>query len=57
MYKVVKVDGWQRQQIDTTGKPNRYGKPKLFNTKKDANKWIEKESYRGMSYKYEIVEV
>lgn len=55
MYKVIKViDGWSRQQIDVTGVPNRYGKPKLFKTKKKAQEWIDKNSYCGMSFTYEI---
>lgn len=57
MYKVIKVDGWIRQQIDKTGIPNRYGEAKLFKTKKDAQKWIDKNSYWGMSFSYEIKEV
>lgn len=57
MYKVIKViDGWSRQQIDVTGVPNRYGKPKLFKTKKEAQKWIDKKSYPLMSFWYEIKE-
>ena len=42
MYKVVKVDSWLRQQICTDGKPSKYGKPKLFKTEKEAQKWINK---------------
>lgn len=58
MYKVIKViDGWSRQQIDITGVPNRYGKPKLFKTKKEAQKWIDKNSYPLMSFCYEIKEM
>lgn len=57
MYKVVKVDGWLRQQICTDGKASKYGKAKLFKTEKEAQKWIDEKSYKGMSYKYEIVEV
>ena len=44
MYKVVKVDRWVRQQICTDGKASKYGKPKLFKTGKEAQKWIDKES-------------
>lgn len=57
MYKVVKVDGWLRQQICTDGKANKYGNPKLFKTEREAQKWIDKESYKGMSYSYEIVKM
>ena len=33
-YYVVCVDGKIRQVIDTTGTPNRYGKPKIFKVKR-----------------------
>lgn len=56
MYRIVKVDGFIRQSIDKTGVPNRYGEPKLFKTKKDAQKWIDKKSYPLMSFYYEIKE-
>ena len=56
MYRIVKVDGAIRQSIDKTGAPNRYGEPKLFKTKKDAQKWIDKKSYPLMSFYYEIKE-
>ena len=46
MYRIVKVDGAIRQSIDKTGVPNRYGEPKLFKTKKDAQKWIDKKMKR-----------
>ena len=44
MYRIVKVDGAIRQSIDKTGVANRYGEPKLFKTKKDAQKWVDKKS-------------
>ena len=52
---IVEVDGWLRSAIDEKGKPNKYGKPKLFKTREDAEKWVERRSYPGMSWKYEIV--
>ena len=48
------VDRFFRAAIDVKGKPNKYGKPKDFETKEDAEKWIKKHSYNGMSWKYEI---
>lgn len=57
MFCVVEVDGFIRSCIDEKGKPNKYGKPKLFKTKKEAEKWIERSSYPGMSWKYEIEEM
>lgn len=50
------VDGFIRSAIDIKGKPNKYGKPKDFSTKEEAEKWIKKHSYNSMSYKYEIYE-
>jgi len=44
------------QPICTDGKPNLYGTPKDFKTKKAAQEWIDKNSYPGMSIKYEIRE-
>lgn len=57
MYIIVEVDGFIRSAIDKTGKANKYGEPKLFKTKKDAQKWIDRRSYDGMSFHYEIKEV
>ena len=55
MYKVVKVNGYSREAIDTKGKPNKYGEPKLF-TLKEAENFVKRNTYTGMSFKYEIVE-
>lgn len=54
MFYVVKIDGIVRNWIDTTGKANKYGKPKLFKTEKDAEAWIARRTYKGMTHKYEI---
>lgn len=54
MYKVVKVEGWVRQQICTDGKPDKYGDPKLFRTRREAQKWASENSYKGMSFRYEV---
>lgn len=55
MYKVVKVDGTLRQQICIDGKASKYGVTKIFQTEEEAQKWIDGKSYKGMSWKYEIV--
>ena len=55
-YKIIEVDGFLRSCIDVNGKANKYGKPKLFEKRADAEKWIEKRSYKGMSFHYEIKE-
>ena len=55
MYKVVKVIGFMREAIDKKGKANKYGEPKKF-TLEEAEKFVKKNSYAGMSFKYEIVE-
>ena len=56
MFHVCMIDGFLRSAIDVKGKPNKYGKPKDFKTKEDAEKWIKEKSYNGMSWKYEIYE-
>ena len=56
MYKVVKVSGFVREVIDKKGKPNKYGEPKLF-TLKEAENFEKRNTYAGMSFKYEIVEL
>ena len=56
MFHVCMVDGAYRAAIDVKGKPNEYGKPKDFETKTEAESWIKKHSYKGMSWKYEIYE-
>lgn len=48
MFHVCKVDGFIHSAIDVKGKPNKYGKPKDFKTKSEAEKWIKKHSYKGM---------
>jgi len=57
MLHVIKVDGWIRACICTDNKADKYGKPKEFKTRKDAQRWIDEHSYKGMSFKYEISEV
>ena len=54
MYNIVEVDGFIRSCIDVHNKANKYGIPKEFKTKKDAEKWIERHTYKGMSFRYEI---
>lgn len=55
-YIIIEVDGYLRSIIDTTGKANKYGQPKEFKTRKDAQAWIDRRTYKGMSYHYEIKE-
>ena len=43
--------------ICTDGKPDLYGTPKNFETRKAAQAWIDKHSYAGMSIKYEIKQI
>jgi hypothetical protein len=56
-YYIVEIDGRIHSAIDVENKPNKYGKPKIFKTLEDAKRWIEKRSYKGMSVKYDIMEV
>lgn len=56
-YYVVEIDGFIHSAIDKDNKPNKYGKPKIFRSLEDAKRWIEKHSYKGMTVKYDILEV
>lgn len=53
-YIVVEIDGFIHTQICENGRPSKYGNPKKFDTKEDAQKWIDRKSYKGMSWRYEI---
>lgn len=57
MFHVVEVDGIWRAVICKNNKADKYGEPKNFLTRKDAQNWIDKRSYAGMSWRYEVVEV
>ena len=39
-YYIVEHDGIVNQIIDKTGKPNKFGDPKIFESMDDARKWI-----------------
>lgn len=54
-YYIVCVDWGMVEPLRPDGKCSRYGKGyKLFATKKAAEEWIERRSYRGMSFHYEV---
>ena len=55
-YYIVEHDGIVNQIIDITGKPNKYGEPKYFESMADARKWILKHTYKGMTHSYEVKE-
>lgn len=55
MYIIVEVDGHIRSTINKKGQPDKYSEPKTFMTYKAAATWIEKHSYTGMSWRYEII--
>ena len=54
-YIIIEVDNGIRSPISVTNKPDRYGVPRIFGTKKAAQNWIDKRTYKGMSYHYEII--
>ena len=54
-YLVLEIDGINRACICKDNKADKYGTPKIFKTKRSAKEWIEKHSYKGMSFKYIIV--
>ena len=55
MYYIVQISGKVREVIDKTGKPNKYGEPKLFKTREAAEMWTLKRVYTGMTHRYEIM--
>ena len=57
MYRVVFIDGFIKKAICMDGKPDRYGIPMTFKTRKAAEKWIAAHSYPGMSFRYELKEI
>ena len=57
MYRVVEVDGIIRACICKNNAADKYGIPKNFETKEDAQNWINCHTYKGMSFKYEIIEI
>lgn len=57
MFRIIEVDGIIRSCICKNNKADKYGEPKNFETQKDAEEWIKKHTYKGMSHSYEIVEV
>ena len=56
MYKIIEIDGIIRSCICKNNKADKYGDTKYFNSIEDAQKWIDKHTYKGMSVKYEIKE-
>ena len=60
MYGIIQIDnnGYTRNKIiDSLGRPNSYGVPMKFRTEDEAQKWIDKKSYWGMTISYKIVEL
>ena len=56
-YIVIEVDGLIRSPISRKGQADKYSQPKLFGPRKEAQEWIDKHTYKGMSWRYEIGEV
>lgn len=51
MYHVVSVDGPLHEPVTRAD-----GHVKYFETINDAEDWIDKHSYAGMSFKYEVID-
>ena len=51
MYHVVCVDGLLHEPVTTSN-----GYVKYFETINAAEEWIDKHSYSGMSFKYEVID-
>ena len=45
-YKIIEVDGFLRSCIDVNGKANKYGKPKLFEKRADAENGLKREAIK-----------
>lgn len=56
VYIIIKIDGRIRTKLETNNKFGKYGTAKLFKSRKEADKWILKHSYNGMSWKYEVLQ-
>lgn len=60
-YAIIQVDGFLRNVIATKGITKfgymDEGNILVFDKKKDAADWIERNSYKGMSWEYEIVQI
>ena len=61
-YAIVKIYGIVRELVTVPYGGTKLGcinegNIKIFERKKDANEWIKKNSYGGMSHKYEIVKL
>lgn len=53
-YMIIEIDGKIRAPINKKGQSSRYEEPKKFDSISKAKQWIEKHTYKGMSYKYEV---
>ncbi len=56
MFYIVEHDMKVHQIIDITGKPNKYGKAKLFKTEVDALYWLAKHKMGSAYISYEVKE-
>ena len=56
-YYVVEIDMGIPYPINEKGQPDKYSDPKKFRFREQAIKWIDRHSYKGMSWHYEIREV
>lgn len=55
-FYIVEKDNKLSMPINEKGQPDRYSKPKYFDSVADAQKWISRHTYGGMSMSYEVKE-
>lgn len=55
-YHIIEVDGFMRCCVSIQNKADPYGTPKEF-TKAEALHWIDRHTYKGMSFHYELKRV
>lgn len=60
-YVIIQVDGILRNVVTSKGITKLgytdEGNILIFDEKKNAKEWIERHSYKGMSFKYEIAKI
>jgi len=60
-YGIIEIDGILRNMVASKGTTKfgymDEGNILVFDTKKKANEWIEKHSYKGMTCKYEVAKI
>lgn len=57
MFYITEINGKVREIIDTSGKANKYGKPKQFKSPENALMWLSRKCGYHTTSKYEICDM